>query len=167
MHYLCTQKILLLAELEASRSVRIPQYSLWTLIERRLPTRTSAEAWAWWYCLGPRVHAVPVQACLSHLFTLCFTFKMKDAPPDNLMPLGGSKVEFELLYNNLKPNRFMSKTTCNVKLYKMRLVSTAPLIFGGSTYSDEWEAPCNAILFIRKIMVKSIHDTMSDLLTQD
>ncbi len=84
---------------------------------------------------------------------------MKDAPPDNLMPLGGSKVEFELLYNNLKPNRFMSKTTCNVKLYKMRLVSTAPLIFGGSTYSDEWEAPCNAIMddYHEKVAFQFIH----------
>ena len=53
----------------------------------------------------------------------------------------------------------MKKTTCNVKLYKMRLVSTVPLIFEGPTYSDEWKAPCNAILddYNQKVVFEFMH----------
>lgn len=58
----------------------------------------------------------------------------------------------------------MSKTSCNVKLYKMRLVSTAPLIFMGPTYSDEWTAPCKAILddYNQKVVFEFKHPKDSD-----
>jgi len=53
----------------------------------------------------------------------------------------------------------MKKTTCNVKLYKMRLVSNLPLIFEGPIYSDEWKAPCNAIQddYNQKVVFEFIH----------
>ena len=58
----------------------------------------------------------------------------------------------------------MKKTTCNVKLYKMRLVSTAPLIFMGPTYSDEWIAPCEAIMddYNQKVVLEFKYPKDSD-----
>ena len=38
-----------------------------------------------------------------------FLFKMKDAPPDNLMPLGGSKVEFVNKNRQLNYLRYYAK----------------------------------------------------------
>ena len=53
----------------------------------------------------------------------------------------------------------MSKLTCNCKLYKVRLVNNTPLIFGGTTFSEEWDAPCKAILndYHQKVVFEFVH----------
>ena len=53
----------------------------------------------------------------------------------------------------------MNNKKCNYKLYKLRLVENKPLIFGGATCSEEWDAPCNAILndYQQKVMFEFVH----------
>ena len=46
---------------------------------------------------------------MSALHLLLLSNKMKDAPPDNLMPLGGSKVEFVNKNRQLNYLRYYAK----------------------------------------------------------
>lgn len=58
-----------------------------------------------------------------------------------------------------KLNYCMNQKKCNYKLYKLRLLNNTPLLFGGPACSEEWSAPCNAILndFHQKEMFEFAH----------